>query len=52
MGQMLAGQEPIKPKSGARFHFELPGSVQGFQVREGSLTLRNVDGHSQHAHRG
>ena len=28
------GQAPpiTKPKNGARFHFELPGSVQGFQV--------------------
>jgi ADP-ribosylglycohydrolase len=39
------------PKQGARFHFELPGSLQGFQVDrdDGSasaLKLSNVVGHS------
>ncbi|MCC6704776.1 MAG: ADP-ribosylglycohydrolase family protein [Thermomicrobiales bacterium] len=27
----LAGEAPITPKDGAKFHFSLPGSVQGFQ---------------------
>jgi hypothetical protein len=31
MGRALAGQDAIKPKAGVRFHFDLPGSVQGFQ---------------------
>ncbi len=31
IGRALAGEEPVTPKGGARFHFELPGSVQGFQ---------------------
>ena len=40
------------PKRGARYHFELPGSVQGFIADEsvesrGTLTLENVAGHSQ-----
>ncbi len=28
----LAGHEPAAPKGGARFHFSLPGSVQGFMA--------------------
>ncbi len=28
----LNGLDPIAPKKGARFHFSLPGSVQGFSV--------------------
>jgi hypothetical protein len=38
------------PKQGARFHFELPGSVQGFQVEPGDgtseLRLSNFLGNS------
>ena len=30
IGRALAGEAPLAPKDGARFHFELPGSVQGF----------------------
>jgi ADP-ribosylglycohydrolase len=30
-GRILAGMDPIAPKDGARFHFSLPGSLQGFQ---------------------
>jgi ADP-ribosylglycohydrolase len=29
-GRRLAGDEPIRPKGGARFHFEFAGAVQGF----------------------
>jgi ADP-ribosylglycohydrolase len=39
----LAGEEPLHPKNGARFHFSLPGSVQGFQV-EDSPEARDVAG--------
>jgi len=51
IGRSLAGLDPLAPKGGARFHFELPGSVQGFQVDEsieskGALILENVAGHS------
>jgi ADP-ribosylglycohydrolase len=51
IGRALAGQDPVAPKAGARFHFELPGSVQGFQVEDsvasrGTATLENVEGHS------
>ena len=31
-GRALKGEAPIAPKEGARFHFSLPGSVQGFRV--------------------
>lgn len=31
MGSILAGEPFQAPKGGARFHFSLPGSVQGFQ---------------------
>ncbi len=31
IGRALAGQPPLAPKGGARFHFELPGAVQGFR---------------------
>jgi ADP-ribosylglycohydrolase len=52
IGRALAGEAPISPKDGARFHFELPGSLQGFQVEDSiesrdTATLENVLGHSQ-----
>lgn len=47
MGRALAGLEPIAPKDKARFHFELPGSVQGFVSEEsiearGTVQIENV----------
>jgi ADP-ribosylglycohydrolase len=40
-GRALAGKPPVAPKSGARFHFALPGSVQGFRVdTSGDATVR------------
>jgi ADP-ribosylglycohydrolase len=30
-GRALAGEAPISPKNGAKFHFSFPGSVQGFE---------------------
>jgi ADP-ribosylglycohydrolase len=39
LGRKLAGEAPlIIPKNGARFHFTLPGSVQGFQASHQSLS--------------
>jgi hypothetical protein len=32
LGRALAGEGPIAPKGGARFHFSLPGSVQGWRA--------------------
>lgn len=36
---------PIHPKDGARFHFELPGSTQGFSCQAAKVS--NVPGHSE-----
>lgn len=47
IGRALAGMEPVAPKGGARFHFELPGSVQGFTTTDGPATIENVSGHSE-----
>ena len=51
-GRALQGLEPLAPKGGARFHFELPGSVQGFRPEDsvecrGVATVENVSGHSR-----
>ena len=29
-GRRMAGEEPVHPKGGARFHFDFEGAVQGF----------------------
>jgi len=47
----LAGKPVSLPKNGARYHFEFPGSAQGFMVEDspessGTATLENVEGHS------
>ena len=42
IGRALAGQPPLAPKDGARFHFSLPGSLQSFRVEDASrLHLEN-----------
>ena len=47
VGRALAGEAPLAPKGGARCHFELPGSVQGFTAEEPATTsIENVEGHS------
>lgn len=56
IGRALAGLEPVAPKRGARFHFELPGSVQGFMSDDsvearGVLTVENALGHSREGSR-
>jgi hypothetical protein len=45
-GRALAGAEPFAPKGGARFHFEFPGSVQGFRAEGEGAKVENVAGHS------
>ena len=45
-------QTPLAPKNGARFHFEMPGAVQGFQADQsaqsrGTLEIENVANHSE-----
>lgn len=52
MGRALQQLGPLVPKQGARFHFELPGSVQGFVSEEsvtaqGVVTLENTEGFSE-----
>ena len=51
VGRALAGEAPIAPKNGARYHFELPTSAQGFEAEDsvevrGTVTTENVTGHS------
>ncbi len=52
----LQGLPACHPKDGARFHFELPGSVQGFVPDDavdtrGTAVLENVRGHSRRGER-
>ena len=43
----LHHKAPFAPKGGARFHFEFPGSVQGFHLENDvGVSLRNIEGHS------
>jgi len=56
VGRALAGKAPVAPKRGAHFHFELPGSVQGFRPEDsiasrGTTTVENVAGHSRRGER-
>lgn len=56
VGRALAGEAPVAPKDGARFHFEFPGAVQGFMPEDsvesaGTVKAENVAGHSQHGDR-
>ncbi|HYF49713.1 MAG TPA: ADP-ribosylglycohydrolase family protein [Planctomycetota bacterium] len=51
-GRALAKFEDKPPKNGARFHFELPGSVQGFRFEDSAEcrclgTVWNTAGHSR-----
>jgi len=50
-GRRLHGLPVEQPKNGVRFHFELPGSVQGFASEEsiastGTATVANSESHS------
>ena len=40
--RIMRGHEEWTPKQGAQFHFELPGSVQGFLVTRGEGSIENV----------
>jgi len=51
IGRALAGEKVLAPKGGMRFHFELPGAVQGFVPEQsidsaGTTWVANVAGHS------
>jgi ADP-ribosylglycohydrolase len=50
-GRALAGEAPISIKDGARFHFDLPGSVQGFRPEQPGTTIENVAGCSRYGER-
>ncbi len=43
VGRALHGLPPLVLQDGARFHFQLPGSVQGFTVSPGQGTAVNVE---------
>jgi len=48
----MAGEKPLLLKNGAKFHFELPGSLQGFIIDNSvdsrdTATLENETGHSE-----
>ncbi|MEV5963619.1 ADP-ribosylglycohydrolase family protein [Kribbella sp. NPDC051952] len=43
-GRTWAGDQPVVPKNGARFHFALPNSVQGFTIAEGNGQVSNDGG--------
>ncbi len=50
-GRGLQGLDPVQPKGGVRYHFDLPGAVQGFVADDatdahGTLRIENVEGHS------
>ncbi|HUV93282.1 MAG TPA: ADP-ribosylglycohydrolase family protein [Anaerolineae bacterium] len=52
IGRALAREPAPLPKQGSRFHFDLPGSVQGFVAEDspecrGTASIENVPGHSQ-----
>lgn len=47
IARALAGESRLAPKDGARFHFSLPGSVQGFAGTEPGTTVENVEGYSE-----
>jgi hypothetical protein len=51
VGRALAGKDPVLPKNGARFHFEFPGSVQGFRPGERTTAIENVAAHSNEGKR-
>ncbi len=50
VARRLQGEAPLQPKAGVRFHFELPGSVQGF-LETPEISLQNVAGHSRRGQR-
>lgn len=51
MARSAVGLEALAPKSGSRFHFSLPGSVQGFTLRS-TGSLQNVALPDSSGHRG
>jgi ADP-ribosylglycohydrolase len=50
IGRALAGEKPLLSKGDARFHFEQPGSIQGFRAMPDDahpgVSIKNVHGYS------
>ena len=44
LGRRLRKIEPLQPKGGARFHFSLPGSVQGFEADGAGAAVEHAGG--------
>jgi ADP-ribosylglycohydrolase len=44
VARQMRGLSPIELKGGARYHFALPGSVQGFTSESGDVEIRNDGG--------
>lgn len=47
IGRSLQGLEPLAPKAGARYHFEMSGSVQAWEAGRGISKIENVEGNSE-----
>ena len=51
IGRSLASEDLVAPKNGAKFHFDLPGSIQCFEAEKGEncaneVIIENAEGHS------
>ena len=44
VGRRLQGLDPLQPKGGARYHFSLPGSVQGFEAQGAASAVDHAGG--------
>jgi ADP-ribosylglycohydrolase len=51
IARALVGEAPLRPKDGARFHFSLPGSVQGFVPSGPGVSIDNVEGQGEQGER-
>ena len=53
IAKRINNEKPINPKNGARFHFEMPGSLQGWRFKDSHLncSIYNAIGNSMYGHR-
>ncbi len=42
LGRVLRGEKPVRFDGGARFHFDMPGALQGFHAEDASATRGTV----------
>ena len=48
IAKAIKNEEKVYPKNSARYHFEMPGSLQGWQVNNTEeISLSNIDGFSE-----